>query len=505
MATNVFIDALTNNNNKTLTENGAVTYSTTTSKLFDLFALGGAYRTRSNEDCILLFKNAFEESPTYTMKCLFYLRDILEGQGERRFFRVVCEWLAINETETMRRNLQYIPQFGRWDDLYAFVNTPLENDAFTLIRKQLALDLKSKTPSLLAKWLKSENTSSQESRILAHKTRVFLNMTHKQYRQMLSTLRERIKVLERLMSAQRWDEIEFDKIPSKAGLIYRNAFAHNDITRERYLAFINNKNTKVNAKTLYPYDIVHKAIRYYAPVRWNINDPERVAINKYWDNLTDYFKGCSLNAIAVVDTSGSMYGTPIEVAISIGMYCAEHNSGPFANKFFTFHSDPSFVEIEGIDFVDKVNRILKAPWGGSTNIEAVFGLMLETAIRSGCPKEDIPKTLIIISDMEFDACTTTGKPRPERHWWEIFTRTPVDDTLLEKIKEQWEAQGYDFPHIIFWNVNARYNTIPMKPGKYVSLVSGMSPVLFEQVLKEKSGYDLMFEKLNSKRYKCIHC
>ena len=250
---NTFMNALKEKNNYTFTENGAITYRSTLNGLLDLFALGGAYRTRSDADCITLFKKAFEENETYAMKCLFYLADIRGGQGERRFFRVISKWLANEHTEVMRRNLQYVPEYRRWDDLYEFVGTPLESAAFTLMYHQLQLDVQSKTPSLLAKWLKSENTSSRESRFLANKTREYFNMSHKEYRKTLSVLRERIKVLERLMSENRWDEIEFDKIPSKAGLVYRNAFARRDMIKAKYEKFAKSETTKVNAGTLYPY------------------------------------------------------------------------------------------------------------------------------------------------------------------------------------------------------------------------------------------------------------
>ena len=216
---NTFMNGLKTANNFTYTENGALTHKSTTNALLDFFAMGAAYRSRSDEDCILLFKNAFAENPTYALKCLFYIRDIRGGQGERRFFRVVTKWLASAETEAMRRNLALVPEYGRWDDLLAFIGTPLSNEALNIIKHQLALDVECKTPSLLAKWLPSENTSSKETREKGEIVRKYLGFTAKQYRKTLSVLRKRINVLERLMSEGRWDEIEFDKIPSKAGLI----------------------------------------------------------------------------------------------------------------------------------------------------------------------------------------------------------------------------------------------------------------------------------------------
>ena len=197
---NKFMNAMVDATNFAYTENGAVTHKTTKSDLLDMFALGGAYRNRSDEDVILMFQKAYAENPVYALKCLFYLRDVRGGQGERRFFRVAMKWLARHDKAAALRNLKLTPEFGRWDDLYLFVGTALEKDAFAFMKEQLALDVTCKTPSLLAKWLKSENTSSSESRALANKTRAAFGMSHKQYRKTLSMLRERINVLERLMS-----------------------------------------------------------------------------------------------------------------------------------------------------------------------------------------------------------------------------------------------------------------------------------------------------------------
>ena len=505
---NTLLNGMKNATNYTYTENSALTHKSTMSGLLDLFGMGAAYRTRNDSDCILLFMNAFEEDPTYALKCLFYLRDIRGGQGERRFFRVVCKYLANKETAAMKRNLQYVPEFGRWDDLYTFIGTKLESDAFDLMKKQLMLDVNCKTPSLLAKWLKSENTSSQESRMLANKTRIAFDMNHRQYRKTLSILRERINVLEHLMSAGRWDEIEFDKIPSKAGFIYRNAFARHDIERMRsekqitsYKDFIKDENTKVNAKDLYPYEVVAKAYNltdkgysWGRNLTYNIEDSiERQVIDKYWDNLTDYFNGCTLDALCMIDTSGSMWGSeasaPINVAISLGLYAAERARGPFAGHYISFSRTPQLIETKGIDFCDKVQRIYKTNLCENTNIEAAFDMLLNTAIENNCTQEDLPKSIIVISDMEFDS---------QRGYY-----GKSNNTLMENISERWELQGYKMPNLVYWNVEARQNNIPMTVKNGISFVSGFSPVLFEQIMKGKTAYDLMFDKLNEKRYACI--
>lgn len=517
---NTFMNGLSNASNFTFTENGALTHKTTKSDLLDMFAMGAAYRTRSDADVILMFRKAFKENPVYALKCLFYIRDVRGGQGERRFFRVAMRDLAVQNTEAVLRNLKHIPEFGRWDDLYVFEGTPVEKQAFAFMREQLALDVQCKTPSLLAKWLKSENTSSKESVRLANITRKHLGMTHKQYRKTLSILRERINVLERLMSAGKWDEIEFDKIPSKAGMKYKNAFARHDIERmkadkdvQSYADFAKDTTKKVNAKALYPYECVAEAFKamrggmYGYRSNTPLDDTNRLMVNKYWDNLADYFNGASFNGMAIVDTSGSMCGSsadaPINVAISLGMYCAEKAKGPFANHFITFSSNPTFMKVEGVDFCDKVVRMSHADWGGSTNVEAAFDMMLDTAIKNRCPQSDIPENLVIISDMEFDSCVTSGARSRDR-WGGGYTLRKNDLTLFEAMAEKWAAHGYKMPHLIFWNVQARQNNVPMIGHGAVSYVSGMSPSIFETIMTGKTGYELMLEKLNSDRYSVIH-
>ena len=429
------------------------------------------------------------------------MKIILFTQGERRFFRVCMKWLAKTHTYDVLENLELIPTFGRWDDLYVFVGTPVEKDAMNLICKQLALDLTCKTPSLLGKWLKSENASSDETRRLGNITREYLGMTHREYRKTLTHLREQINVLERLMSAGKWDEIEFDKIPSRAGLIYKNAFARHDLERaqseknvQTYAEFAKDTTKTVNAKTLYPYECVHEVtdkLSWWGSRGFDGTETERLMINKYWDNLTDYFNKASFNALCMVDTSGSMHGTPIEVAISLGLYCAEKAQGPFAGHYMSFASRPQLIKVEGVDFVDKVERIWRTNLVDNTNIEAAFDLLLETAIKNNCSQEDLPQNLIVISDMEFD--------QARNYSWRI-SHLVSKETLMEGIAKKWAAAGYEMPHLIYWNVNARQNNIPMLGNGPISFVSGFSPVIFETIMSGKTGYDLMMEKLNSERY-----
>lgn len=510
-----FLNGLIDANNYTYTENGAVTHKSTQSDLLDMFALGAAYRNRTNSDCIVLFRKAFAENPTYALKCLFYLRDIRGGQGERRFFRVCLRDLANTNIEAARRNLEYVPVYGRWDDMYLFENTPLEAEAFAFMKHQLALDVNCKTPSLLAKWLKSENASSSKTRHLARKTAKAFGMTPKQYRKTLSILRERINVLERLMSAGKWDEIEFDKIPSRAGLIYKNAFAKHDLEREQskkevqtYADFAKDTTKKVNAKDLYPYECVEKALSLTRQSYWGggyntnriaLDNTDRLMINKYWDNLTDYFNGANFNALAVVDTSASMRGTPMNVAISLGLYCAERCKGPFNGYYVSFSRAPRLVRTEGVDFCDKVARIANTNLCENTNIEATFDMLLNTALANHCTQDELPQNIVVISDMEFDAGTG------QRNYWGSGTPSFKAETLMESIRKKWASYGYQMPKLLYWNVDARQDNIPEDLGNGpISYISGFSPSIFETILSGKTGLDLCLEKLNSERYSVIH-
>lgn len=510
---NKLLNGLKENANVKYTENGGIAYRTTGHSLYDMFAFGGAYRSRSTEDCILLFKNAFEENPEYAVKCLFYLRDIIEGQGQRRFFRICLQWLANEHPEVAKRNLEYVSELGRWDDLYCLVKTPVEKDAFKLIKHQLALDIKSlQKPngavSLCGKWLCSENATSNETRKLGTITRNYLGMTSREYRKTLSALRKRINVLERLMSANEWDKIDFSAIPSQAGLKYRKAFQRHDVERKKanpqvqtYEEFANDTSTTVNAKALNPYEVVQKAISYIAnnttyswntPRRWkaDIRDTERLMINKYWNNLTDYFKDATFDGLCVCDTSGSMTcnnALPLSVAISLSMYCAERARGPFTGHYISFSRRARLVKVEGVDFVDKVKRIYDTGLCENTNLESVFDLLLSTARSNFCSQEDLPKTIIIVSDMEIDVATRVSNRKP----------------LMEQIRRVWASYGYTFPKVVYWNVNARSNTILDNNDEGITYISGSSPVLFQQIVKGVIAEQLMFDKLNSPRYKDI--
>ena len=510
--TSSFINAMKQEDNFKNTENGAVAKKSTMSKLYDLFALGGSYRSRTESDCIVLFKAAYQENPTYALKCLWYLRDILEGQGERRFFRVCLKWLATYDKQAVLRNLDTIARdgFGRWDDLFVLFDTPCEDAVMKLIENQLISDMKAyqagAAVSLLGKWIPSENSSSAKTKHNARRIIAALHVTPREYRKTLSALRERIHVVERLMSQNRWDEIDFSHLPSRAGLIYRKAFERRDMIQQKYREFAKDTSTKVNAGKLYPYDVVREAQKVmncynywlYGSHEPRLDDTQRLMVNKYWDNLRNVFPaGENFNAMVVCDTSSSMLhganntATPMQVAVSLAMYAAERANGPFKDHYISFSRNARLVEVVGADFCDKVSRIVRSNVCENTNLESVFDLVLNTAMQYRLPQNAMPKTLVVVSDMEVDHSAGISNK-------EVF---------MESMRRKWARKcgnRYEFPDVVFWNVSARNDTFLDDPKSGITYVSGCSPVLFEQIMSGKTSFDLMMDKLNAERYKAIH-
>lgn len=485
---NKFINNLKEATNFDFTENHAVKHVTTHSDVLDMFSLCGSYRNRSDEDCIRAFSLALAEDKGLAMKCLFYLRDCRGGQGERRFFRVCYNWLCCYHLDLARNNMACVPEFGRWDDLiYSTYQTPLWKVAADSIKYRLELDTESDTPTLLAKWMPSENASSAKTKEVARALIKEFGWTAKQYRKTLSALRKKINILETIMSEGRWDEIKFDKIPSVAGMKYRDAFIRHDVKKE-YEKFMKDENTKVNADVLNPVDIARKILRYGV----KFDELEIATLQKYWDNLKDYYNGREENGLCMVDVSGSMCGTPMAAAVSMGAYIAERGHGPFANHFITFSGRPQLVEFKGNNIIEKMQFCEKAEWGMNTNLEAAMDLILDTLVDNQSPQSDVPDRFYIFSDMEFDCgIGLYGSDTSEKK-----------ATLFENIEKKWRDADYEMPQVIFWNLNARTQNIPALGDKF-SYISGFSMNMIEAILSGKTGYDLMLEKLSSERYSIV--
>lgn len=482
------LEALKNEANLTRTENGALAYRSTKSACLDLFAVCGALRQADEKVIIRKFIRAYAEDPDTAMRILFYARDIRGGLGERRFFNIVLRYLADNEPVSVRKNLPLIAEYGRYDDILSLLGTRCEAKLIRFIRRQLDMDLaaaqEGKTVSMLAKWLPSVNTSCSWAREQAKTLCHLLGMTEKEYRQTLSGLRRHIGIIENNLRLKDYS-FQYEKVPGKALFQYRHAMWRND--RNRYEAYIENVRsgkTTMHTDTLYPYEIVRTALEEHEPEM-------RISLDAVWNALPDYTD--ARNALAVIDGSGSMYWDygagiyPITVAISLGLYFAEHNRGHFANHFITFSRKPQLVEIKGKDIVEKIRYCMDYNEVANTDLYEVFMLILIAAVQNELPQSDMPEYIYIISDMEFDRGVKTDK------------------TIFEDAKDMFEDYGYKLPQVIYWNVAARNDQYPIQMNeKGAALVSGASPTLFSQIIShDLTPCSMMEQVLNSDRYKHI--
>ncbi|MDR1873590.1 MAG: DUF2828 family protein [Synergistaceae bacterium] len=472
--------------NKACTENMAVTYATTCSDCLDLFAAVGALRSAQDGDIESRFMRAYAENPDIAMKLAFFARDVRGGLGERRVFRTIFRWLSENEPESARKNIGNVPEYGRFDDLLALFGSRCEKDALVLISNQLEADVRAmendKAVSLLAKWLPSVNASNAESVKMAKRVARFLGMKDADYRKILSRLRAYIKIIENNLRTRDYT-FDYAKQPSKAMFKYRKAFLRND--GERYGAFLNRVSTGeavLHTGALTPYDIV-------SPFFFSAqeSEEERKAIDATWNAQEDFTNG--ENALVVVDGSGSMYVNtkpmPAAIALSLGIYFAERNTGAFRSHFVTFSRNPGLVEIKGADILEKVRYCHDFNEAANTNVQKVFELVLNMALKNSVPQAELPSTLYFISDMEFDRCTEDSQT-----------------TNFEYAKELFAKNGYDLPKVVFWNVASRNAHQPVTLNEQgVVLVSGSTPRVFSML---KSGalspYAYMMEILGSERY-----
>lgn len=504
-----FIQGLKNETNETLTENGAVAYKTTESDLLDLFGTIGALRTRPSQEIIHKFTKAFAEDQLLAMKMLFYARNIRGGLGERRTFRILIKYMATYHTEIMYKNIDLVPIFGRWDDLYEFVGTPLEDEMFNLIDNQLKSDIvncnNNKPISLLAKWLKSTSGVSVENAKLGRLTAKKLHLSYKAYRQILSKLRAYLNIVERNMSRDEWNKIVYREVPALAMKRYRNAFKeHNLIEFKEYIEKVKSGEETIKAATLYPYNIMEGAgltdnwrSRLLTLSHWD------EVLEEQWKALPNYVEGHN-NIMVMADTSGSMSGRPLATSVGLATYFAERNQGPYKNKFIVFAGEPKFVEIKGTNLMEKISCIPEIN-AQNTNIEKAFELILSTAINNNLAQEDLPKALIIISDMEFDRATDKNND----YWYDTRkTDNNIEkhNKLMVELRAKFNQYGYDLPKIIYWNVDSRNDVYHATCAQHnVALVSGQSTSTFKTLLKsiDEDAYEMMLSTLNDPIYDVV--
>lgn len=478
------IQAIQKEQNVTMTANEAKAYESTLNKCLDLFGKIGA--SRNNLEMIKNhFLEALDENEESAIRILFWGRDVRGGQGERSVFRTLLTLLAVERPDAARKILPLVSEYGRWDDLFCLYETKVWPDVVTLVVEQLNCDLVNLSTtgkvSLLGKWMPSVNASSIRSRVLGIEFAKALNLTEREYRKFMVQLRNAIRIVEHDMCSGNWGSINYQSVPSKAGMMYRKAFQKHDGARySEYLADVESGKAKINASTLFPHEVVAKYLNYS-----QVSGIDET-VELMWKNLPNYMEGGDFNGMVLADVSGSMYGVPMQVSIALALYISERNTSlVWKDYFMTFESSPRLMKVVGNTLYSRVNYVSQAPWGGSTNLQAAFELILDAAIKNNLDQSAMPEKLIIVSDMQFNVACRSNKR-----------------TNLEQIQKRYEGAGYKVPQLIFWNVNSHSNVPVQFDDSGVALVSGCSPSTMKYVLSGQivSPVDTMKDVIFSDRY-----
>lgn len=479
-----FANALRTVSTHTYTENGALASNTTGNACLDLFGTIGALRKAEDSRLYMLLEEAYNEDPLIATKILFYARDIREGCGERDVFRKMIKYLAINHPEAVRNNIMLFAFYGRFDDLYCLIGTPLEDEMWSYMDAQLSGDISNMKHgypcSLLAKWVKTPDASSKKTRELGILTAKKLGYSVYEFKRVLRSLRKYIDVTEVKMSANRWADIDYSAVPSRAMKNYTEAFRRHD--SERFTEFGNkavNGEVKINSSTLYPYDLVEEAgDPFYGGFK---DDP---IVEAQWRQLPNYVEP-GTNAIVIADVSGSMYGRPLNSALGLAVYFAERNVGAYHNLFMSFSRTSTVHKLRGSTLAQKLSSIDMNDWGMNTNLYAAFENVLNIAISNEVPADEMVKSIIVISDMEIDRCSNNN--------WSFY------DQMANIYKEH----GYEIPNVVFWNVESRHDVFHADATrKGVQLVSGQSATTFKNLIGSigLTPYEMMLKVVDSDRY-----
>lgn len=470
-----FVNAVKKSQNKAVarTENGMKARATSASPVLDLFGLIGSAR---GTDITKQFVASFVEDADLTLRMLQWARDIREGAGERATFRNLLSALESTDPTLAGKLMHKIPVLGRWDDLFAYKDATNRNQAFALIAE--ALEAKN---GLAAKWM------PRKGPIAVELTR-YLGLSPKAYRKLIVGL---TNVVETQMCAKEWEAINFSHVPSVASARYQKAFGRN--AKESYSAYIaelkkpqaeRDPKVKINAGAVYPYDVVKSVVKGNAAVA-----------DEQWKALPNYVGDAKV--LPMVDVSGSMgslhYGhgalQPIDIAVSLGLYCADKNTGAFKDLFLTFSGKPKMEHLKGT-LSQKMDQMSRAQWEMNTNLHAAFDEILQIAVKGKVAQEDMPDMMLILSDMQFDACTK------------------YDDSAMQMIKRKYKNAGYDVPKIVFWNLSMYGKENGNTPVKFdkngTALVSGFSPSIMKSVLandlEDYTPYNVMLKTLMNSRY-----
>lgn len=443
---NTFVSAVQNQSARTT--NGMKARKSTANAVVDLFYKIGASR---GKDITPDFVAALVQDENLALRVALWARDARGGAGERQLFRDILKYLEKNRPDLAEKMLAKVPELGRWDDIFVFESKELKAKAYTMLGDALRA-----RNGLAAKWTPRKGQ-------IAREIREFFGMSPKFYRK---SLVEMTKVVETQMCAKEWDAINFSHVPSVAAARYKKAFYRNTPKFAEYVNALvkgTDPKVKVNAGAVYPYDVL-KGVAY---ARYNKTETDHIV--KQWEALENFVGDA--NILPLVDVSGSMScragregtTTCMDVAVSLGLYLADKNKGKFKDTFLTFSGRPELLHLKG-NVVQKMEQMVKSSWDMNTDLVKAMDKILSVAKSGNVPQEEMPKMLLILSDMQFDQCAR------------------FDDSAMQMIERKFTDAGYEVPQIVFWNLNA-YDNAPVKADKSgVALVSGFSPAIVKAVL-----------------------
>lgn len=439
---------------ETRTENGMKAHAGTGDACVTLFYAIGASR---GKDILPLFKAAYAENTELALRVAQWSRDIRGGAGERQIFKDILAYLELtNQDAQVQALVDKIPEIGRADDmLINWKTAAARNYAFTAYGNQLR-----KGNGLFYKHLPREKSAKKQ---LAAELRVFFGLTPRQYRKLASA---NTSVVESQMCAKDWDNINFSHVPSVATSRYKKAFKRN--ASVAFTAYVDkltkgDPSVKVNASAVFPYTVIKN---------WqssNIDPTIRAHVNAQWAALPNYVGDASI--LPLVDVSGSMSCpaggdtsvTCHDVALSLGLYLSEKNTGKFKDMFLTFSEEPELLHLTG-DVMDRLEAMNRSDWDMSTDIVKAFAKILEVAVAGNVPQAEMPQILCVMSDMAFNEAAES------------------DHSAMESVRAQYAAANYKCPKLVWWNLNHKGNVPVTANEQGAALVSGFSPSIVKSVL-----------------------
>lgn len=470
---NDLVKGMSKESNKTTTQNGRRIKKSSQNALVDLFFAIGALRADPDRG-VALFQKAVKADLDLAVRIALYARDVRGGMGEREVFRRILKDFAQRHYDDAKKVIPLVPEVGRWDDLFALMNTPVQKEAFDLIEQALVHEQN----GLAAKWMPREKGTKSD---WAKALRKHMGLKPKEYRKLLVSLSSTV---EQQMSAHQWGDINFEHVPSVASARYQNAFSAKAPHYQEYIASLEKGDAKINAEAIFPHTVIQTVLK----------GEKRVA-EQQWKALPDYLSS-GKSFVPVVDVSGSMSiginggyrpggVRAMDVSIALGLYCAQRNKSAFQDKFITFSDRPEWIDVSGLSLAKAVERTARAPWGMNTNLDKTFELILDVAKKNNVPQGDMPDMVLILSDMQFDQ-STRGKNK-----------------VHASIKEQFKEAGYKMPDIVYWNLVDYGSNTPVSFDKNgTALISGFSPSIMKSVMAADTltPFQMMLDAVGVSRY-----